>query len=423
MLPYYIKKPDRPKSQALGLLRIAYNYWRISNTQPHEPWAIVKMGRSLLVTKRFGALGGEMFTIATCNRGKTLRPVLYIGLLLTPAFGKSWDATSQGALANDTLDDQPNLQKVIALAQGGDTVNFSSGKFFLTKPLVPKNGQVLLGPVNGSGTLAYNGVTAASMVALNGLQNIEIGYLAFLGGNTILHASTWGMQMQGDSGGAHNQYLYGNHFASTPKNHSQAIYQNQGHALRFNANIAHIVIDSNFISDFGGGAFQWIGNVEGFTATRNTLAGTIAELPAKGYSNAFPPLANITGPSFGIVGQSLRFSAATSTTKPTQVLWDFDDGIPAQETEAQHIFSKPGTYRITLIVWDSANRAGRADMLVNITKSGSLLHKKPESFIPKPFARLGFYRSSLSASGYRYQKDGKIFDLGGSRKKDDRGAR
>jgi len=44
----------------------------------------------------------------------------------------------------------------------------------------------------------------------------------------------------------------------------------------------------------------------------------------------------------------------------------FGDGIPEVKPVPQHTFEKPGKYRVTLIVWDSAGRGGRAERTIQV---------------------------------------------------------
>ena len=39
------------------------------------------------------------------------------------------------------------------------------------------------------------------------------------------------------------------------------------------------------------------------------------------------------------------------------VLWDFGDGLPATGASATHVYSTPGTYRVTALGWDTSGEA------------------------------------------------------------------
>ena len=47
-------------------------------------------------------------------------------------------------------------------------------------------------------------------------------------------------------------------------------------------------------------------------------------------------------------------------------LWDFGDGIPEVAAAPKHVFDRPGEYRVTLIVWDTAGRGGRNEKMIQV---------------------------------------------------------
>jgi PKD repeat protein len=47
-------------------------------------------------------------------------------------------------------------------------------------------------------------------------------------------------------------------------------------------------------------------------------------------------------------------------------MWDLGDGPPVVGETVEHRYAEPGTYRVTLLVWDSTGRAARAEHTLEI---------------------------------------------------------
>lgn len=225
--------------------------------------------------------------------------------------------------------------------------------------------------------------------------------------NTVKGASTWGAQIQADSGGVQQMYFYKNTFKETPANSPVALYSNQGHGFRFNPNngtIQNVTLDSNTITanagigiqggdnsaalldklkvvnntitNNGGAAFtrDW-GSTGAFFGSDlrwqgNTVTGNSPnnQPASKGTFFGSSPLVSIVGPSTATAGQLVPFSLSYSGASPlTNVLWDFDDGLPATTSSASFTYSDPGVYMVGLVVWDSLGRAAHAQLSLSIT--------------------------------------------------------
>ena len=63
---------------------------------------------------------------------------------------------------------------------------------------------------------------------------------------------------------------------------------------------------------------------------------------------------------------SFQCVSQATASQISERLWDFGDGIPEVKPVPQHTFEKPGKYRVTLIVWDSAGRGGRAERTIQV---------------------------------------------------------
>ena len=47
-------------------------------------------------------------------------------------------------------------------------------------------------------------------------------------------------------------------------------------------------------------------------------------------------------------------------------MWDFGDGIPVIEPQADRTYNEPGDYRVTLLVWDERGRGARGEKLLHV---------------------------------------------------------
>jgi len=208
--------------------------------------------------------------------------------------------------------------------------------------------------------------------------------------NLIQRATTWGMQIQGEAGGARQLFFQANQFLSTQIGPSP-LYPNQGHAVRLNGNCQSIVFEDNEIAHSAGAGIQITGdNVSQIEFLENTLddnrAGTIdaGAIPHLTWidNRASPPVPQWDRISENLplsqakvsfdtpidtpitFGKPIRFSASISNFAPTAWLWDFNDGLPATAAAPTHAFSKSGFFLIELIAWDSAGHAARATATV-----------------------------------------------------------
>ncbi len=81
-----------------------------------------------------------------------------------------------------------------------------------------------------------------------------------------------------------------------------------------------------------------------------------------------PPAADFRVPETIRAGEPALFACNSRPGSGTivQWLWDFNQGIPEVTANPRHTFDRPGKYRVTLIVWDSAGRGGHAEKMVEV---------------------------------------------------------
>jgi len=212
----------------------------------------------------------------------------------------------------------------------------------------------------------------------------------FWGYNQFVCCSMWGMQIQGQSNDKriHSLYFYKNSFSRTmKKNHPSVVYKgHDGHAIRLNDHVSDIVFDSNRIENNGGQGFQIIGkDVNRLTFVNNIIAnnrsasiqnypgdkvvwennlvagnGTNIVLETRG-DMGVQPAASFSVPSKARTGEPVSFkNTSTDAEGLVHFLWDFDDGIPCTEMNPEHIYMKPGEYRVNLLVWNKQGNGSRA---------------------------------------------------------------
>jgi microbial collagenase len=73
----------------------------------------------------------------------------------------------------------------------------------------------------------------------------------------------------------------------------------------------------------------------------------------------------ISGPTEGVVGEELVFSANGSTVAPgghiNQTEWDFGDGTTASGSPTYHTYAQAGIYTVLLTLTDDRGLTGSCD--------------------------------------------------------------
>jgi PKD repeat protein len=162
-----------------------------------------------------------------------------------------------------------------------------------------------------------------------------------------------------------------------------------------NGNCQYITLDSNEITNNGGAGIQFSGenfdylcfvnneisengeqavtrdpggnNLEWYNNTV-TVNGTDNHLTSRGFDNQKPTVSFVSY-STATAGEVIQFTNTSSDSDGniSHVLWDFGDGLPSTDMNPQHVYNEPGTYRVTLIVWDDNGRGARTQGSITIS--------------------------------------------------------
>ncbi len=225
-----------------------------------------------------------------------------------------------------------------------------------------------------------------------GLSLSEQSDRCFYGFNTVRGATQWGAQLDGDV--AH-QYFYRCTFADTPVGKGKPMYPgDEGNGFRILNKATQLVFEECQFLDNARFGIQMIGSdVNAVSFDRCTIAGnkqravdgpdsySILEwvgcrvegngdnsLPAVKPFAQPAPVASFEAPADGRVAERLAFANTSRAASGTvaSVLWDFGDGPPVVEDQPTHIYQRAGTYRVTLVIWDSSGRAARTEREIRV---------------------------------------------------------
>ena len=122
-----------------------------------------------------------------------------------------------------------------------------------------------------------------------------------------------------------------------------------------------------------GGLFLLVKNI--FNKNRGTETPDDNSNPDDGSSDDetnSEPIARITAPSSGIVGEPVTFDASDSYdpdgSNTLKYTWDFGDGSTGSGVTAKHTYSSPGKYKVVLIVTDDMGGESTKSMTIQINE-------------------------------------------------------
>jgi hypothetical protein len=226
--------------------------------------------------------------------------------------------------------------------------------------------------------------------------------------NTVSDCLQWAVQLQGETGGVARHYFYKCTFENTVRGDPRARYgSDSGHGFRTNGACRGLVLDDCVFRKNGGLGVQLGGkDVDIIRFLRCTIADNAGSAvsapadytgleftdctvrgngPAGGAGDTLPPAKPLPGaaptaefrvPATIRAGEQAEFQC-TSRPGPgkdakgnddqiTEHLWDFGQGIPKVTPDPKHTYPDPGKYRVTLIVWTAAGRAGRVEKMIEV---------------------------------------------------------
>lgn len=236
------------------------------------------------------------------------------------------------------------------------------------------------------------------------VSNKPVKNNVYWGYNTVKGCNQWGVQLQGETGGIARHYFYRCAFEDTVRGDKRATYpSDSGHAFRTNGACQQLVLEECVFRNNGGYGLQLGGpNVDQLSFLRCTIAGnggaavvgasqatalrfagcqvtgnkSDESLPSRGFTAAAPK-ADFQMPDAILAGTPVAFQCISKAAKGEIIerLWDFGEGIPAVTEAPQHTFSKPGKYRVTLIVWDRSGQGGREEETIEVLPGTTLIRR------------------------------------------------
>jgi PKD repeat protein len=114
-----------------------------------------------------------------------------------------------------------------------------------------------------------------------------------------------------------------------------------------------------------------------------------------------PSTAIISGPTHGLVGETLRFSGNGSSDPDGSIIsyaWDFGDGSQGDGPSVSHAYDLPGDYRVTLTVTDDGGLRNRAALSIHIARPAPM-NQPPTAVISGPTSGLVGETLNLDGSG------------------------
>jgi PKD repeat protein len=110
-----------------------------------------------------------------------------------------------------------------------------------------------------------------------------------------------------------------------------------------------------------------------------------------------PPAAILSGPTSGLVGETLSFSGAGSADddgrRIVRYVWDFGDRTTGSGVDVTHVYNVVGSYQVTLTVTDDGGLSDSATQIVQVDEP----NLPPAAFISSPAS--GLVGETLSFSG------------------------
>jgi len=296
---------------------------------------------------------------------------------------EAWNGCSQALIENNTLDHWLSISGSSYAAVRRNTVSYPAG------PIIAYTGLEMAGGTNCIFTdnLVDGGQQLG--ISISGGPNTSIFWCS----NTIEDMVQWAVQ---EDGPCYGHYFFGNTFANTQTGNTNAIYpDDEGNAFRMDAHCTNITLEANLIQSNATDAIEFLEPLASLSFFSNTITGNgyvenivptgttnllwTNNFVSNNHSNTVPasvgfttsqlPVAAFAAPGSVSVGQAVTFTNLSSTpgSAIANLLWDLGAGIPSSVTNPVYTYTRPGTYRVSLVVWNTQGRAARTEGFINVS--------------------------------------------------------
>ncbi|WP_202319433.1 PKD domain-containing protein [Archaeoglobus neptunius] len=100
-----------------------------------------------------------------------------------------------------------------------------------------------------------------------------------------------------------------------------------------------------------------------------------------------PPVADFTySPSNPIAGEEVIFNASNSVDdgQITDYIWNFGDGKGARGVTVTHVYTNPGSYKVTLTVYDNDGLSDTITKEINVSQPGIFVNTTNQTIVIQP---------------------------------------
>ncbi len=275
-----------------------------------------------------------------------------------------WGDCGYSVVEDNSVDHWLSLDNAPYTAIRRNTVSDKTGTVkFLGLETVGSNNVVLTDNTVDHGQ--YIGISAS---------NSDPKEYAYWGNTKVYGCQQWGAQFQGEEGFVRYQYFYNLQISGTYKDKAPIYPRDAGHGFRFNDSCEYFVFEGGNIFDNDGDGIQKLGHVKEvyfldteFSGNRGSKDGVPASMQIT--ADKLPQV-SFACPATVKVGEPVPFTGVSIGNDATikHVLWDFGAGIPSDVIDPTCVYEKPGTYTVTLIVWNEQGLGGRAARTITVTE-------------------------------------------------------
>ena len=204
-------------------------------------------------------------------------------------------------------------------------------------------------------------------------SNVEPKEYTYWGNNEVYGCQQWGAQFQGEEGFVRHQYFYNLTIADTYKDRDPIYPNDAGHGFRFNENCEYFMFEGGRIADNTGLGIQLLGHVAHVyfldTVFENNARQKESVIESRRIDKSVLPIVAFTCPKSVLTGERVVFTNQSegNSGEIDRVLWDFGAGLPGSDFHAEFTYEKAGIYTVSLIVWNKAGYAYRAEQAITVS--------------------------------------------------------